>query len=88
MKPFNSVDHSKKYSSGFSSLLTRQDSDGDILQDSSGVLVFVEGAVIQTLHGYVLILSAQTYIFSPRTSGVYRISKTTIGECSSRGSET
>ncbi|KAK3006718.1 hypothetical protein RJ639_017815 [Escallonia herrerae] len=45
MKPFNSVDHSKKYSSGLSSLLTRQDSDGDILRDSSGVLVFVEGAV-------------------------------------------
>ncbi|KAJ6864834.1 hypothetical protein NC651_035411 [Populus alba x Populus x berolinensis] len=35
-----SVGHSKKYSSGFSSLLTLQDSDGEILQDSNGVLMW------------------------------------------------
>lgn len=39
MKLLSSDENSKKYSSGFSSLLTLQDSDGEILQDSSGVVV-------------------------------------------------
>lgn len=46
MNPLNSVDHSKKYSSGLSSLLTLRDSHGEMLQDSNGVLlVSVEGLV-------------------------------------------
>lgn len=53
MNPLNSVDHSKKYSSGFNSLLTLQDSEGDILHDSNGVLVLVEGAVEVVINGVV-----------------------------------
>ena len=49
----SSVDHSKKYSSGFNSQLTRQDSDGEILQDSSGVLVLVLGVVELVVKGMV-----------------------------------
>ncbi|KAL8154289.1 hypothetical protein V2J09_012049 [Rumex salicifolius] len=44
-KELTSVDQLKKYSSGLSSQLTLQDSIGEILQDSNGVLEVVVGAV-------------------------------------------
>lgn len=50
MKLLISVEYSKKYSSGLSSPLTRQDSEGEILQDSNGVLVVV-GVVAVVVNG-------------------------------------
>lgn len=50
--PLHSVDHSKKYSSGFSSQLTRQDSIGEMLHDSNGVLAVVAAVVVEFLRRF------------------------------------
>lgn len=47
MKLLNSLGHSKKSSLGFRSQLGLQDSEGEMLQESGGVLAVVQGAVEQ-----------------------------------------
>lgn len=46
-KVVRSVGHSKRVSLGLSSQLTLQDCDGEMLQESNGVLELVHGAVEQ-----------------------------------------